>query len=105
MVRANGNRRSISTSLCSPRIRKLSAPVRSATLSSAGSTVSMEMSANRMPTPPMKPNSENPRKSAIWSTNSAEAVVSALTAIDCPVLANVSSAADATLCPLPRSSA
>ena len=79
--------------------------MRSAMLSRAGSTVSIDTSANRMPMPPMNPNSEKPRKSAIWSTKSAEAVVSALTAIDWPVLTNVSSTADSTLFPWPRSSA
>ena len=105
IVRENGNRVSGSYAEASPRVRRSSAPVRSAMLKSAGRTVSMDSKANRMPIPPISPNSLNPRKSASCRTNRAEAVVSAETAIPWPVLTNVSSTASATPRPEPRSSA
>ena len=79
--------------------------VRSATTMSAGRTVSMDTSANRIPTPPMRPNSLKPRKSASCSTNSEHAVVNEDTAMPTPVLTNVSSIASSIDRPPPRSSA
>ena len=52
-----------------------------------GSKYSMAIKANNIPTPEIKPNSENPLKSASINTNSAAAVVSALTIIASPVVA------------------
>ncbi len=71
---------------------------------SAGSTMSIAMSANRMPVPAMNPNWLNPRKSAATSTYRAIAVVRAPIVMACPVLANVVSAASDTDSPSARSS-